>query len=458
MSVTGLHLLDAALAVASDGSLLSSSSSVVHADPARAAMMGRPAGDIARLAPRQVSSDHWATIAREGGKASAAAVAVARAELSTRIDDTQRDSPLQCAVSAAFSAESLGVILALARREGLRIGGFHDAAALAVASVGLTGTTLVLEFGLAHVVATRVEHVDDQLRPRAAVVRRGAGLLALRQSWLRMVSEAMVLRTRFDPLHEAASEQRLHDLLDDAAARAATTGSTDLELPTGRDPVRISLSRDQFTEAADDLYREVLAALHELRPAGSRVNILIDDTAVRLPGLLGRLAELRGCRFYSCSASLTARAASLAGSQVDDDGAVTLQRGYPAGVPLEAASELDLSALANFVDTAPTHALWEGRAFVLPQSGALEIGRDPASGGLRLGEGYAGVSRLHCSLRAEGGTVTLIPHSAQDTWLNDERVRGRVRVQSGDRLRLGTPGVSIELIAVGGAGHGTPQR
>jgi len=455
MGVTGLHLLDAALAVASDGRLLTSSPSIVHADPTRIAVMGRSASDIARLTPRQVSGDHWAIIAREGGRASVAAIAVARAELRARIDDTQYESSLQCAVSAAFSKESLGVILALARREGIRIGNFHDAAALAAASVGLTGTTLVLEFGLAHVVVTRVEHVDDQLRSRAAVVRRSAGLLALRQAWLRMVSEAMVLRTRFDPLHEAASEQRLYDLIDDAAARAATAGSTDIELPTGRDPVRVSISRDQFTEAADDIYREVPAALHELRPVGSRVNVLLDDTAARLPGLLHRLAEMRGCRFYSCSSSLVARAASLVSAQVTDDGCVTLQRGYPAGAPLEVALELDLSTLANFVDTAPTHALWEGRAFALPQSGALEIGRDPALSGIRLGEGYAGVSRLHCALRAEGGTVTLIPHSAQVTWLNDERVRGRVRVQSGDRLRLGTPGVSIELIAVGGSVHGT---
>ncbi len=464
MSAVGLHLLDAALAMASDGSLLSSAPSVVHADPARATIMGHLAVDIARLAPRQVSSEHWATIARETdrtqptGLALVRAVAVARAELRARIDDTLRATPVQCAVSAAFSSQSLGVILALARHEGIRIGGFHDAAALAVASVGLTGATLVLELGLAHVVATRVEQVDGQLRRRAAVVRRGAGLLALRQSWLRMVGEAMVLRTRFDPLHEAASEQRLHDLLDDAAARAAMSGSTDLELPTSRDPVRVSLSRDQFAEAADDIYREVLAALHELRPAGSRVNILIDETATRLPGLLGRLAALRGCRFYFCSSSLIARAASLAAATVADDGTVTLQRGYQAGTALEAASELDLSTLTNFIDTAPTHALWEGRAFVLPQRSTLEIGRDPVSGGIRLGQGFAGVSRLHCSLRAEDGTVTLIPHSEQDTWLNDERVRGRVRVQSGDRLRLGAPGVSIELIAVGGVGHGTPQR
>lgn len=458
MSVTGLHLHDAALAVASDGSLVSAAPSVVHADPSRAAMMGRAAGDIARLAPRQASADHWATIARDASRASAAAVAVAGAELRQRIDASLREAPLQCAVSAAFPAEALGVVLALAHREGIRIGGFHDAAALAVASAGLTGTTLVLELGLAHMVATRVEPVDGDIRRRAAVVRRGAGLLSLRQAWLAMVSEAMVLRTRFDPLHEAASEQRLYDLLDDAAARAAATGSTDIELPTGRDPVRVGLSRDQFAEAANDVYREALAALHELRPAGSRVNVLLDEALTRLPGLLARLAELRGCRFHSCSSSLVARAVSLAGAPVDDVGAVTLQRGYASGAPLEAATELDLSAFSNFVDTAPTHALWEGRAFSLPHDGLLEIGRDPAAGGIRLGDGLAGVSRLHCSLRADDSGVTLISHSAHDTWLNDERVRSRVRVQSGDRLRIGTPGVAIELIAVGGAGNGAPQR
>jgi hypothetical protein len=30
-------------------------------------------------------------------------------------------------------------------------------------------------------------------------------------------------------------------------------------------------------------------------------------------------------------------------------------------------------------------------------------------------------------------------------------------VHSGDRLRVGTPGVAIELIAVGGAEHGATQ-
>lgn len=457
MSVTGLHLHDAALAVASDGGLVSIAPSIVHADPAHPELTGSPARDIARLSPRLVSSEHWATLARDGARTDAATLTIARAELRGRLDAALRGQALQCVVSAAFPAESLGVVLALARLEGIDIAGFHDSASLTSASLGMTGTTVVLEIGLAHAVASRVEHTGDELRRRAAVVRRGPGLLALRQAWLRMIGEAMVLQTRFDPLHDGASEQRLHDLLDDAAAAAATAGSAIIELPTGREPARVVVSRDQFVETAADIWREVLAAVHELRPAGARINVLMDETLLRLPGLAPRLAELRGSRLFVHTSGLPARAVSLAIAPSAASDGVTLQRGHALAVPLEPVREIDRGEFAMFPETPPTHALLDGRAYALPRGGTLEIGRTPSAGGIRLAEGLAGVSRLHCSLRSEADEVILVPHSSQGVWLNDERVSGRLRVCSGDRLRIGTPGVAIEFIAVGGAGSGAAQ-
>ena len=55
---------------------------------------------------------------------------------------------------------------------------------------------------------------------------------------------------------------------------------------------------------------------------------------------------------------------------------------------------------------------------------------------------------MHFSLlrMAEGAVV--IDHSRYGTWLNDERVVGRAPLRAGDRLRLGNPGVSLELIAI----------
>jgi hypothetical protein len=342
------------------------------------------------------------------------------------------------------------------RAEGFDVGAFYDAAPLVVARTALPGVTIVMEMGLGYICASRVE-TDREVRRRASTFRRGPGLLALYQCWLQQIAEAMVLQTRFDPLHEGTSEQRLYDDLERAYSIAAQTGVAEIELPTPNGVVLINVSRDQFAEAASSIYDEVVAVLHELRPAGDKTNILIDESLLRLPGFLGRLASVRGCRVFSHSTGLASLAAAAERGRADADGSVSIQRGFTPLQPIESPKEIDLSEFQSASDRPPTHALFEGKAIALPR-GLLEIGRNPASHGLRLAEGLAGVSRLHCSLQGDESGVTLIPHSPQGVWLNDERVRGRVRVSSGDQLRVGTPGVVIDLIAVGGADHGASSQ
>jgi hypothetical protein len=57
--------------------------------------------------------------------------------------------------------------------------------------------------------------VVTELDASAAIVRRrvqvgdGAGLIALRDAWVKRISRLFLARTRFDPLHLAATEQSL---------------------------------------------------------------------------------------------------------------------------------------------------------------------------------------------------------------------------------------------------------
>jgi len=62
--------------------------------------------------------------------------------------------------------------------------------------------------------------------------------------------------------------------------------------------------------------------------------------------------------------------------------------------------------------------------------------------------GVAGVSRSHCTLESQGGQAFVVDHSTYGTFVNDERVGGRLQLKVGDVLRLGAPGVSLELIRV----------
>ena len=51
-------------------------------------------------------------------------------------------------------------------------------------------------------------------------------------------------------------------------------------------------------------------------------------------------------------------------------------------------------------------------------------------------------------LAASPYDVLVIDHSRHGTFLNGARVQARARLAAGDTLRLGTPGVSLELVAL----------
>ena len=52
------------------------------------------------------------------------------------------------------------------------------------------------------------------------------------------------------------------------------------------------------------------------------------------------------------------------------------------------------------------------------------------------------------TLESRDGQVFVVDHSTYGTFVNDERVGGRLQLKVGDVLRLGAPGVSLELIRV----------
>ena len=87
-----------------------------------------------------------------------------------------------------------------------------------------------------------------------------------------------------------------------------------------------------------------------------------------------------------------------------------------------------------------------GRAHALGAE-PLIVGRAPAGARtLQLAGDPAGVSRSHCALLSRDGDAVLEDLSAYGTFLNGERVARRARLAAGDRIRIGTPGIELELV------------
>jgi hypothetical protein len=429
-------------------------SGVGAAGAGTAPVPGTVAVASARLTPTLVSSRHWFEIATESPPPRRA-LTIARTELEARLGP-QAGAPVCVAVPASFDAGALAQVLGLMRSASLDVVAFVDAGVATAAALELRRGAIIVDVGLHHVAATRVDAEGEELRRRSALVRTRGGLEGLQESALQLISEAMVRRTRFDPLHDAANEQKLYDALPDILERAAAEGSARVALDAGAERYEVDLARDQFAEAAANLYRDIVGMIHELRPAGAPLSIVLPQPAVGLPGLLTALGEFHDCDVLVAPPGCAAIAASRIAVDAAGSGTVRLLR----GVRRFAEPVLDAADLAfarrierpeGLVTQAPTHVLWSGRAIELARR-SVEIGRAPPAGGIALPDGLAGVSRLHCTLRDDGEGIVVVDHSRHGTLVNGERVAGRARLRAGDVLRVGEPGVELPLIAVGAAG------
>ena len=489
MSIFALELNDRAVSLARGGQVLTSApSAVFNGNGATGSPAGANAWRQLRSQPMATSSRHLGTVLTQRGSPARAGMLVA-AELRARLAEQPIRDGERIWVATPAQAETNGLesLLGIARDLKLTIDGFIDSAAVTTAALESERNTIVLELGLHHAAATAVDCEGSQARRRRSVLTQRGGFIELYQVWLDLISTTMVKRTRFDPLHDAATEQQLFDAMPSLTHELVSTGNAAAFVTKGKERFEVALTRDQFAQAAEPIYRSIVGLLHQLRPAGTPLAIVIPCTVVELPGMRQQLEQFVGCELVSVPDGFAAAATSLLdlpASTTGEDSVRLLRR-----LPLQGGALAAQGVLAESVarrslgqrrsgGPAPSHALLDGRAYSL-SADALVVGRAPESEAstatpattrpsaagpgaavpaaaapvfsryITLPEGLAGVSRRHCTFVHDGDELVLLDHSTFGTFVNGERVQERVRVHAGDRVRLGEPGVELALIAVG---------
>lgn len=456
-----IELNDRSVALARDGEVLVSAPSAVFdgsgPDGASSNAPGKNAWHALRRQPRSTSSRHLSVTLSSNEDQSARNEALVAAELSQHFSahPAREGERVWVAVPARADAAGLGAVLGITQGLGLSVDGFVDAAAVTVSALGKVGRgALVLELGLHHAAATAVD-TGGQARRRRAVVSDLGGLIQLYDAWLTFISTAMVKRTRFDPFSNAETEQQLFDALPALTRQAGESGGTTAAVSNGDTRFEVSLSRDQFAEAAQPIYRELVRLLHSLRPAGSEVAIVLPEAVAILPGLREMLQQFVGCELVATPEGFAAAATSLLDLPESAPGeAVRLLRKVPLREQSGLTERVTRETLGRSGVRAapPSHLLFDGRAIALG-SNPLVVGRAPNQPGgvsaLALPDGLAGVSRRHCTFVRNDDEVVLVDHSNYGTFVNGERVSERVRINAGDKIRLGEPGVELSLISIG---------
>lgn len=416
-------------------------------------LTGAAAAARVRLKPLLAHSNFWRGLSTEPlirpSRLARTTADIAFAQLTALLEPYKRERVL-LALPPGYGREQLGLLLGVANETGVTVAGLVDAALAACSLEPAPARVLHLDLELHQASLSVLEYVGGDkpgLRRSRYEIAARQGMLALQQTWVQMIAETFVRKTRFDPLHDASMEQRLADQLPEWLEKLRTESPIQLQMQFRDSELQVELEREAFIKAAEKHYAELLKLVQDARVAGMPIELRVSHRVAALPGLVERLSSLRDCELKALPLGATAIGA-LAFAESIARPAESLALVYQLPVDRAETQESASSAHASTpAQLRPTHVLYQGRAWRISER-PLAVGWSVEDKARRLALSSAapGVSRSHCTLLRRNGSVLVEDHSTYGSFVNDERVVGSTPLTVGDRLRLGTPGVTLELI------------
>jgi FHA domain len=359
------------------------------------------------------------------------------------------------AVPPLYSRKQLGLLLGMTRELKMPVKGFISLPVAAYAELRPERRIFHLDIHLHRLTVTLLSQ-RDQLFQADFLDRQGAGLDSVYTVWVQTIADLFVRRTRFDPLHDAVSEQALFNRLPDIMTGLAHRSEMNLTLEAGGKSRHTTVARSSLWPQIKMLKRHLDEMVSEIEMLSGRpghpLTLVVSHRLARLPGMVEALnggADMEIVQLQPGAGALGA--ATLGGSVVQTENgtgvALITSRAFddtrPPSKPKPERREGSVEQ--------PTHLLYRHRAYPISRE-PLTIGRgiESRQKEIRIEGAVNGVSRRHCTIRRGDDGVLLDDYSTYGTFVDGNRVSGAVPLKAGQQIRLGEPGETFELIVVVG--------
>ena len=447
MTILAAHLNDSAISV-------SNAERILYREPGFALLednhvaTGNEAYCSARLKPRRVHNRYWSDL-KSAPLSDPRFRHLSTADLVSRqLEDIWKQvagsgDRLALAVPPYMNNDELGLLLGIAMELDINVIAMVDAAVCATRRQYEHAVPVHIDLSLHSGMLTRLMQ-EGQVQVERSAVIDGCGQLALFDSWIRIIAEAFVRQSRFDPLHTAETEQALQDKMFDWLAIACSAPKVPMAVEFRGIVHRAEVESIELVAAAAPVYQNIVSQLRALYRAEDTPAIQLSDRAARMPGLAETLKARVGGEVFLLGPGATARGLLQRCRDDRRDGGLTLVRHLPwdqAPVNVQAVE-------SEGPDGRPTHLLFGNHAHRI-DADPLVLGAQPTDGErwLDFQADMPGVSRRHCAVGMENGQCVVTDFSRYGTYLNGHRIDGSAVLQTGDVIRIGTPGFELRLIA-----------
>ena len=270
-------------------------------------LAGEAARESSRMRPRHVDSRFWSELdtrplaAPFSGEVSRADLAHAHLE-SVWCEARSGIDGAILVLPGSFTDDQLGLILGIARACGIPVEGLVDSAVAACPAEPPDAQLLHLDLHLHRAVVTQLSRGAELTRREVRTVQ-DLGSAAFQEAWIRRIAERFVRDTRFDPLHDARTEQALYDSLPQLLRDLRTAERAAITVEASGTTHAVELSRAELVTAVDDRLGAVarlVGSLATRRPTHDRSAVAPLRRASRVGRPAGRrrhddpLARRRG--------------------------------------------------------------------------------------------------------------------------------------------------------------------
>ena len=415
--------------------------------------IGEVAEQKARLQPTNSYNKYWHELSLEPishGNNIRHFADTAYAQLLDLAKIGQIDSDVIFAVSGNFTRQQLAILLGLAKQCPFTPIGVVNSALAAATEGDHSGSTVYVDIQLHQVVLTKLVILEGELSIDSVIQVPGVGTQNFMDLMMQLTTGLFIQQCRFNPQHNAASEQQLYNELPYWLQQSdGDHGSLMMELKTEGSVHTAKMPRENLISSLNGQYQKINQQIDALTTDHS-VRILLNSRMSALPGFI---ASLRG---YSNLEVLDPHIVNAACYEYrdfiisDKEGIHLIDK-----LPIQAKNTIQLLPPESAEQehdkegNQPTHALYSNRALTVDvidiKNQSLLNGHTDASRAIVMS--LPGLPEKLGRIEKRPGGIFL------DCWvkevlLNNNRVSGEQQLKLGDRIQFTKDSEEICLIQV----------
>ncbi len=333
------------------------------------------------------------------------------------------------AVPGFYTREQLSLLLGMAQECGILVSGVVDTSIAAAARLARTAQVLHLDIFL-HRITLTVMKADASLQRTQSLTVAETGLFTLLDRWANIVAGQFIQSSRYDPMHQAESEQRLFNALPAWIAARGQRQAAAFELDTGSARHEVSVSNEQLLQACSTIYPQIVQLLRQ--HANGETQLLLSDRFTGFPGLKDSIALVADLQTENLDPNAVVNGINAnLNSVAAGNGNVS----HVTSLPLNHSTRAAVSR-----PNRATHILFGNHAYTI--GAAFHIAGIEGTGIVTADTGAA------CTLYSRGGETHIDVHDTARVRINDADASGSSVLAPGDKLSI--DGSDLTMITVSG--------